>query len=62
MHIKIYCFINVHQVHVLLCLKFILDHLIFFFILIVSYICNEQNSTLVNVTMNILLFLNVYYN
>ncbi len=31
-------------------------------IVIVSNICNEQNSTIVNVRINILLFLNVYYN
>jgi hypothetical protein len=31
-------------------------------IVIVSNICNEQNITAVNVTINILLFLDVYYN
>ncbi len=31
-------------------------------IIIVSNICNEQNSTIINVTINILLFLDVYYN
>ncbi len=29
---------------------------------IVSNICNEQNSTIVNVMINMLLFLDVYYN
>jgi hypothetical protein len=31
-------------------------------IVIVFDICNEQNSTIVNVTINSLLFLDVYYN
>ncbi len=31
-------------------------------IVIVSNICNEQNSTIVNVMIIILLFLDVYYN
>jgi hypothetical protein len=37
-------------------------HIIILCIVIVSNICNEQNSTVVNVMINILLFLDVYYN
>jgi hypothetical protein len=36
-------------------------YIIIFCIVIVSNICNEQNSTVINVMINILLFLDVYY-
>ncbi len=60
MYIKKYCFIIVYLVHVLLCVKFILYHIAILFVLIVSNIGNEQNVILIDVTINILLFLDVY--
>jgi hypothetical protein len=41
---------------------YLVSYIIILCIVIVSNICNEQNSTIVNVTINILLFLDVYYN
>ncbi len=44
------------------CKIYLVLYIIILCIVIVSTICNEQNSTIVNVTINILLFLDVYYN
>jgi hypothetical protein len=44
------------------CKIYLILYIIILCIVIVSNICNEQNSTVVNVTINILLFLDVYYN
>jgi hypothetical protein len=43
------------------CKIYLISSIVILFIVIVSNICNEQNSTIVNVTKNILLFLNIYY-
>jgi hypothetical protein len=44
------------------CKFYLVSYIIILCFVIVSNICNEQNSTIVNVTINILLFLDVYYN
>jgi hypothetical protein len=44
------------------CKIYLVSYIIILCIVIVSNIYNEQNSTVVNVTINILLFLDVYYN
>jgi hypothetical protein len=44
------------------CKIYLLSSICILCIIIVSKICNEQNSTIVNVRINILLFLDVYYN
>jgi hypothetical protein len=44
------------------CKIYLVSSIVILFIVIVSNICNEKNIILVNVTINILLFLNVYYN
>jgi hypothetical protein len=43
------------------CNMYLVLSIVILCIVIVSYICNEQNSTIVNATINILLFLDVYY-
>jgi hypothetical protein len=43
------------------CKIYLVSSIVILFIVTVSNICNEQN-VIVNVTINILLFLNVYYN
>ncbi len=60
MYIKNYCFIIAYLVRVLSCVKFISYHLAILLVFIVSNIGNEQNTFLINVTINILLFLDVY--
>jgi hypothetical protein len=45
-----------------MCKIYLISSIVILFIVIVSNICNEQNSTIVNVTIKILLFLNMYYN
>jgi hypothetical protein len=42
---------------IVMCKIYLVSYLIILCIVIVSNICNEQNSTVVNVTINILLFL-----
>jgi hypothetical protein len=44
------------------CKFYLVSYIIILCIAIVSNICNEKNSTVVNVAINILLFLDVYYN
>ncbi len=44
------------------CKFYLVLYIILLCIVIVFNICNEQNTTIVNVTMNISLFLDVYYN
>ncbi len=62
-YVKIICFSIVYLVCVLLRVKiYLISYIIIFCIVIVSSICNKQNSTIENVTINILLFLDVYYN
>jgi hypothetical protein len=47
---------------IVMCKIYLVSFIVILFIVIVSNICNEQNSIFVNVTINILLFINVYYN
>jgi hypothetical protein len=47
---------------VVTCKNYLVSYIIILCIVIVSNICNERNSTIVNATINILLFLDVYYN
>ncbi len=47
---------------IVMCKIYLISSIVILFIVIVSNICNEQNSTIVNVTIKILLFLNMYYN
>ena len=61
-YVKIYCFIIVYLVSVFLCKFYLVLYIIILCIVIISNICNEQNSTIVNVTINILLILALYYN
>ncbi len=63
-YVKIYCFIIVYldSLCIVRCKIFLVLSIVILCIVIVSNICNEQNSTVVNVTINILLFLDVYYN
>ena len=44
------------------CKVYLVSSIGILFYVILSNICNEQNRTVVNVTINILLFLNMYYN
>ncbi len=44
------------------CKIYLVLYIIMLCIVIVSNICNKKNGTIVNVTINILLFLDVYYN
>jgi hypothetical protein len=44
------------------CKIYLISSVVILFIVIVSNICNEQNSTVVNVTINFLRFLNMYNN
>jgi hypothetical protein len=44
------------------CKIYLVLYIIILFIVFVSNICNEQNCTVVNVRINILSFLDVYYN
>ncbi len=56
-----YCFIIVYLVHVFSCVKFFfVSSIAILLVFIVSNIGNEQNIILINVTINILLFLDVY--
>ncbi len=43
------------------CKIYLVSSIAILFIVIVSNICNKQNSTVANVTINIFLFLNMYY-
>jgi hypothetical protein len=45
-----------------MCKIYLVSSIANLFIVIVSNICNKQNSIILNVMINILLFLNVYYN
>jgi hypothetical protein len=47
---------------IIMCKIYLVSSIVILFIFIVSNVCNEQNSTIVNITINILLFLNKYYN
>jgi hypothetical protein len=54
-----YCVLNPC---IVMCKIFHVSYIIILCIVIISNICNEQNSTVVNVTIKFLLFLDVYYN
>ena len=47
---------------IITCKIYLVSYIIILCIVIVSNICNEQNSTVVNVMKTIFLYLNMYYN
>jgi hypothetical protein len=47
---------------IVMCKIYLVSSISILFVVIVSNICNNQNSIFYNGTINILLFLNVYYN
>jgi hypothetical protein len=53
-----YCVLSLR---IVTCKIYLILYIIILCIVIVFNICNEQNSTIVNFTINILLFLDVYY-
>ncbi len=53
---------RVLSLRIVTCKIYLVSYITVLYIVIVSNICNEQNSTIVNVMINILLFLDVYYN
>jgi hypothetical protein len=57
----LFCFCSLSQC-IVKCKIYLVSSIVILFIVIVSNICSEQNVILVNGTINILLFLNVYYN
>jgi hypothetical protein len=44
------------------CKTYPVSSIVILCIVVVSNICNKQNSTVINVTINILLFLDMYHN